>query len=85
MRMTFIEKVHLLERMDQLIRLKSTGTPTELAEKLNVSRSTIYEIIDCLKFLGAEIDYSRTKRSFCYSCNMKFKIGFSHEKQTSHE
>ena len=61
--MSFIEKVQLLERMDQLIRLKSTGTPIELADRLNVSRSTIYEIIECLKSLGAEISSGITNFS----------------------
>ncbi len=64
--MTFLEKLEVLERLDQLIQMKATGSPEELAGRLDLSRSTIYELLECLKYRGAEIEYSRSRRTFYY-------------------
>ena len=74
--MTFLEKLKTVERVDQLIRLKATGTPDELAIKLGVSRSTVYEIIECMKSMNAEIKYCKATRSFCYESDKVLAIGF---------
>lgn len=74
--MTFLEKLKTVERVDQLIRLKATGTPEELAKKLGVARSTVYEIIECMKNMNAEIKYCKTTRSFCYESDKVLAIGF---------
>ncbi|MBK9686645.1 MAG: hypothetical protein IPO65_02380 [Saprospiraceae bacterium] len=74
--MTFLEKLKTVERVDQFIRLKATGTPEELEIKLGVSRSTVYEIIECMKNMNAEIKYCKSTRSFCYETDKIFAIGF---------
>jgi Mn-dependent DtxR family transcriptional regulator len=74
--MTFIEKLKTVERVDQLIRLKATGTPDDLASKLNVTRSTVYEIIECMKAMDAEIKYCKSRKSFYYETEKVLAIGF---------
>ena len=74
--MTFLEKLRTVERIDQLIRLKATGTPDELARKLGLTRSTIYEIIECMKSMDAEIKYCKTRKSFYYETDKVLAIGF---------
>lgn len=74
--MTFLEKINTIERIDQLIRLKATGSPDELANKLNLTRSTVYEIIDCMKAMDADIKYSKTRKSFYYESEKVLTIGF---------
>lgn len=74
--MRFIEKLQVIERIDQLIRMKATGTPNDLAQRLGVSRSTVYEILDCMKQMGAEISYCKSKRSFYYELEKVLAIGF---------
>ena len=74
--MTFLEKLQLIERVDQLIRMKATGSTIELANKLNVARSTVYEIIETMKAMGANIKYCRQKKSFCYEKEVVLSIGF---------
>lgn len=71
-----MEKIQMLERLDQLIKIKATGSPEELSIKLNISRSTVYYVIDCLKSLGADISYSNSKQSFIYNEEKKLIIGF---------
>ena len=74
--MTFLEKLRAIERMDQLIKLKATGSAKELANKMSVSRSTVYEIIEVMKNMGAEIAYCSTRKSYYYQKEVVFAIGF---------
>ena len=55
--MTFLEQVVLLKRMDALIKRKSTGTPFQLARRLNISRSSVHNYIKILKEFGAPVVY----------------------------
>jgi len=77
--MTFLEKLNLIERIDQLIRLKATGSTSDLANRLGVARSTVYEIIETMKSMGAEIKYCRIRRSFYYTKEVVLSIGFADE------
>ena len=47
--MNFIKQIERLQRLNHLIRNENTGTPEELAERLKMKRSQLYEIIDMLK------------------------------------
>ena len=74
--MTFIEKIRLIERLDGLIKRKATGRPEDLASKLGVARSTVYELIECMRSMDAEIDYCKEKQTFIYLCEKELSIGF---------
>lgn len=74
--MTFLDKINVIERVDQLIRMKSTGTAEELAVKLGVCRSTVFEILACMRIMGAEIGYNEHKKTYYYTIEKKLSIGF---------
>jgi hypothetical protein len=75
--MRFIDQIHRIERIDQLIRLKATGQPSELAKKLGISESQLYEVLNIMKVeLGGPILYSRTLQSYYYPTDIKFKCLF---------
>ena len=59
--MKFLEQMQLLERIDQLIKLKATGTPAELAARLGVSERTVYNILETLRDLGVAINYNKQR------------------------
>jgi len=65
-----------LERMDCLIRAKATGTPTELAQRLNVSLRCVYNYLSILRRWGAPIKYCRMRGSYYYSTAGKFCFKF---------
>jgi len=65
-----------LEQLDFLIKLKSTGCPASLAKRLCVSERTVYEYVDILKSLGADIRYSKAKQSYYYEKNGGFDFKF---------
>jgi len=79
--MNLLTQIRRIERIDQLIRLKATGTPNNLAKRLTISRRTLYNILDFMKGQGAEIYYSTNQQSFCYKHEVYFYFGFSKEKK----
>lgn len=68
--------INRLERLDYLIRIKATGTPTELARKLNLSERCAYNYIDLLRQMGAPINYDRKRSSYYYEEHGRFHFNF---------
>ena len=67
--MNFTKIIQHLERkklMHRLISDKATGTPLEFAQKINCSRSQLYNIIESLKKDKAPIKYSKARETFYY-------------------
>lgn len=57
-----------LTTVDQLIKRKATGNPKELAQKLQVSESTVYRILRMLKeSMGLLIEFSPEHNSYIYT------------------
>lgn len=71
------ECINRLELIDYLIRIKGTGTPKQLAARLNISDRSVFEYLNLMKDLGAPIKYSREKQSYYYEedglLQLKFK------------
>ena len=69
-----------LDRLDHLIRHAATGTPEELAERIEMSRSSLFELITYLREdMGAPIIYISSRPSYMYSYTPKFHLGFERE------
>ena len=74
--MSLYDSIDRVKRINYLIHSKATGTPNELAKKLNISERWVYEYIDMLKHLGAPIIYCKTTRSYIYKDEGQFLIEF---------
>jgi hypothetical protein len=73
----FPKMIDKLHRIDHLIRMKATGQPHELAQRLKVSPSTLYEYLDVMKkVLSAPIRYCHVRRSYVYEEDGKLHLGF---------
>ncbi|WP_340153947.1 hypothetical protein [uncultured Marivirga sp.] len=80
----FPKMVDKLNRIDQLIRMKATGQPHELASRLEISPSTLYEYIEIMRsVLLAPIRYCHIKRSYVYEKDGKLHIGFKNQQQVN--
>lgn len=78
--MALYNYLNRIQRMDSLIRRKCTGSPKELAEKLDISERWLYIFLDELKTdLNCPIRYDRKKRSYVYEEPGKVVIGFTTE------
>jgi predicted transcriptional regulator len=64
--MKFIKQLERYQKLDDLIKQEKTGTPNDLAEKLELSRSHLYRLLGDLKDYGAEIKYCRKMNTFQY-------------------
>ena len=65
-----------LSRLDHLIRIKGTGTPAQLAERLNLSERSIYDYINFMKGLGCPIKFDSYRESYFYEEEGFFVIAF---------
>lgn len=62
--MKFDEYLEKLEQLVKLIEQSNTGTPTELAKRLNVSERTLRRLISKLKTKDNVIVYNRRINSY---------------------
>ena len=81
--MNLIEQIHRIERLDQLIRLKATGSPAELADKLAISNRQLFNLISLLRNeFNAPVKYDSECNSYIYSepGNISMNYRFSRKK-----
>jgi predicted DNA-binding transcriptional regulator YafY len=78
--MKALDLFNRLERMDQLIRLKATGSPKEFAARLQISESMMYNYLDLLKSLGGPIRYCKQAGSYEYASPVRLELGYRTEK-----
>jgi predicted DNA-binding transcriptional regulator YafY len=64
------------KRIDQVIANKSSSTPANLAARLDISESTLYEFIAVMKELGAPIQYDKFQQRYYYEEDGYFNISF---------
>ena len=69
--MTFIEYSKSLDTIKYLSEYKRTGSPKQLAEKLQVSERTIQRMIQQLRDAGFPVTYNRFR--FTYELNSNSK------------
>ena len=72
--MTYDEYNFALERLNDLIRRKATGTPEQLAEKFDVSVGTIKNLLNILKNRDAPVRYCREKQTYYYEFEVEVRV-----------
>jgi predicted DNA-binding transcriptional regulator YafY len=65
-----------LERIDHLIRIKGTGSPSELAKRLNMSQRNIYQYLNLMREMGAPIKFCPFRETYYYSEEGQFMTRF---------
>lgn len=74
--MKLLQQINLIERIDQLIRMRATGNPKELAEHLELSQASVFRLIEAIKELGAPVEYNLRYQSYVYLEDVNFQCGF---------
>jgi len=69
-----------IKEINELIQKRKTGTPAELADKFNVSERKVKGIIKDMRDLGCPIQYNVAKKSYVYTKQGVFKLGFEEDK-----
>jgi len=74
----------ILDRLDCLIRHKATETPNHLADRLEISLSTLHEYIAFMQnTLNATIRYDKYAKSYYYDYPPDFYLGFEKDRTQS--
>lgn len=80
-----MKNIELMERIDQLVRMKATGNPVELAKRLGISKTKLYRTIKTMKALNAPLEYDCSMQSYIYVKTVGFKFGFfTKERKENH-
>jgi hypothetical protein len=70
-----------LRHADRLIRLESTGAPRAFAQKLGISESYLYGILDEMKDMGLPLRYNKTRLSYVYTRRVRLRIDIDVEEE----
>lgn len=82
--MSFEEKRRLLLQFDALIRNKTKGTSRQFARQMNVSESTFFRLLDCMRGeLEAPILFDDEYSRYTYQKKGRIYIGFIPEIQAT--
>jgi len=77
--MSIEERRKLYLRLDRMIRMKVPGKANELANRLGISRSTLFRCMDEMKEVGTPIEYDACNGRYCYLKKGRFQFGFLSE------
>jgi len=78
---SFVVDIVKLDRIHNLIRRKATGTPEELARRIGLSVSRLYQILSFLRVeMHAPIIYNRYNSSYEYEYPTNFNLEFNRDR-----
>ncbi len=75
--MNTIKTLERLQRIHSLIQKECTGSPYELAGKMNISERSIYNLIDYLRDFNACVGYDRARKTYYYKNNFSLSLQIS--------
>ena len=67
-------KIVHYKQLTALLEREATGSASELAMKIGVSRSTIFKMLDEIRGAGIAIKYNGNIKSYTYQNNKRLKI-----------
>ena len=75
--MKTLKNLERLQRLHDLIDAENTGSPAELADKMNISERLVYNLIDQLKDFEASICYDRKSKTYYYCDDFQLRVSIS--------
>ena len=75
--MKVFEFIDVVARFHQYVMRGNTGDAAAFAEKLGISRASLFNLINELKSYGIEIGYSRMRQTYYYQYPDKVEIRIS--------
>jgi len=64
--MNIFKDLFLLQQIDHLVRTRATGTPTQLAARLDTSERKVYRLLGELRDQGLPIAYDKQADTYYY-------------------
>ena len=72
--MNIFDELFLFQRLDNLLRTRATGTPQQLASRLNVSERQTYRLLDRLREQGFPIAFCKASGTYYYAAPVKVRL-----------
>ena len=72
--MKVLEQIERINRLNEMIKMRRTGTPDQLAKKLKISTSMVFKIMDELKAREVPVAYSRQCGTYYYTRDFSIRI-----------
>jgi hypothetical protein len=82
LKMTLPDRLNRIECLDQLIRQRRTGFARKLAEHPGIHERTVFEELDLMRSMGAEIKWRSQRRSYYYANSGQFRFGWFLERES---
>ncbi|TVZ26623.1 HTH domain-containing protein [Gillisia sp. Hel_I_86] len=83
--MSTLKNLERLQQLHNLINTETTGSPSELANKMNISERLVYNLIEQLKDFEAAICYSRKSKTYYYCEDFQLEVNISVTVMTNNE
>jgi hypothetical protein len=74
MKIRIFDELFLFQRIDHLIRTRATGTPAQLASRLNICERDVYRLLADLRDQGFPIAYDKQADTYYYMEPVKLDI-----------
>lgn len=72
-----VKILNVVERfmlLDRLLKKEKTGSANQLASRLGISRSQVFNYFDELKGLGVDVKFNKSKSSYEYSGDYELEV-----------
>lgn len=64
--MDIFQNLFLLQRLDYYIRIRASGSPAQLAARLNVSKRNVFRLLGALREQGFPIAFDKQLNTYFY-------------------
>ena len=75
--MKTLKQLERLRKVHQLIKQEKTGTPKELAGRLDISERQLYNILEQLKEFNASLIFNRKRNTYYYDYDFDLLVNIS--------
>lgn len=75
--MKTLKNLERLQHLHNLIDNENTGSPAQIAKKMDISERLVYNLIDQLKDFEASICYDRKSRTYYYCDDFQLQVNIS--------
>lgn len=74
--MQLFESIERIRNLHFMIKNEYSGTPTEFARSLGLSKRQLYNVLNEIKSLGADIGYNKVKGTYYYKNGFDIELIF---------
>lgn len=72
-----IKHIERLQQIHNLIQTECTGSPADLARRMEISERTVYYLLEQLRDYDAQIGYDRSRSTYFYKDDFILEVNFS--------